>query len=185
MAGMNMQMLLYLVSIWRNGKGYYENITPSGVLYFPARISPLSAERETDGEVRLTNRLKSAQMSGMLVDDGEVIAHMEKDLQGMFIPARLDTKKQVLKGDFITVKQLSRLAEKMDGIIRDMGNSIHNGIVPATPVCGSAYTDVCSWCDYGDICMKENPRYRYIEKKTHDECITELMGGEDGEQKLD
>ncbi len=185
MAGMNMQMLLYLVSIWRNGKGYYENITPSGVLYFPARISPLSAEREADGEVRLTNRLKSAQMSGMLVDDGEVIAHMEKDLQGMFIPARLDTKKQVLKGDFITVKQLSRLAEKMDGIIRDMGNSIHNGIVPARPVCGSAYTDVCSWCDYGDICMKENPRYRYIEKKTHDECITELMGGEYGEQKLD
>lgn len=185
MAGMNMQMLLYLVSIWRNGKGYYENITPSGVLYFPARISPFSAERDTDKETRLTNRLKTAQMSGMLVDDGDVIAHMEKDLQGMFIPARLDNKKQVLKGDFITVKQLSRLAEKMDGIIRDMGNNIHNGIVPATPVCGSAYTEVCSWCDYGDICMKENPRYRYIEKKTHDECIRELMGGEDGEQKLD
>ena len=185
LAGMNMQMLLYLVSIWRNGKGYYENITPSGVLYFPARISPLAAERETDTDTRLTNRLKTAQMSGMLVDDGEVISHMEKDLQGMFIPAKMDTKKQVLKGDFITVKQLSVLAEKMDSIIRDMGNNIHNGIVPAMPVCGSAYTDVCSWCDYGDICMTENPRYRYIEKKSHDECIRELMGGENGEQELD
>lgn len=187
LSGMNMQMLLYLVSIWRNGKGYYEDITPSGVLYFPARISPLAAEREADKSARLTNRLKSAQMSGMLVDDGKVISHMEKDLQGMFIPVRLDSKKQVLKGDFITVKQLSALAEKMDGIIRDMGNNIHNGVVPATPVYGSAYTDVCSWCDYGDICMKENPRYRYIEKKTHDECIRELMaqGGEDGEAELD
>ncbi len=185
LAGMNMQMLLYLVSIWRNGTGFYENITPSGVLYFPARISPLSAERETDGETRLTNRLKTAQMSGMLVDDGDVISHMEKELQGMFIPAKLDQKKQILKGDFITLKQLGILAEKMDEIIRDMGNSIHNGLVPATPVCGSAYTDVCSWCDYGDICMKENPRYRYIIKKSHDECIRELMGGEDGEQKLD
>ena len=185
LAGMNMQMLLYLVSIWRNGTGFYENITPSGVLYFPARISPLSAEREYDSETRLTNRLKAAQMSGMLVDDGDVISHMEKDLKGMFIPAKLDNKKQVLKGDFITLKQLGRLAEKMDEIIRDMGNSIHNGLVPATPVCGSAYTDVCSWCDYGDICMKENPRYRYIVKKSHDECIRELTGGEEDEQKLD
>lgn len=185
LAGMNMQMLLYLVSIWRNGRGYYEGITPSGVLYFPAKISPLAAERETDAQARLTNRIKNSAMSGMLVDDGDVISHMEKDLQGMFIPARLDKKKQVLKGDFITVKQLSVLAEKMDGIIRDMGNNIHRGFVPATPVCGSAYTDVCSWCDYGDICMKENPRYRYIEKKSHDDCIRELMGGEDGEQELD
>lgn len=185
LAGMNMQMLLYLVSIWRNGKGYYENITPSGVLYFPARISPLAAEREDDSETRLTNRIKNSPMSGMLVDDGDVISHMEKDLQGMFIPAKLDKKKQVLKGEFITVKQLSVLAEKMDDIIRDMGNSIHNGFVPATPVCGSAYTDVCSWCDYGDICMKENPRYRYIQKKSHDDCIRELMGGEDSEQELD
>ena len=144
LAGMNMQMLLYLVSIWRNGTGFYENITPSGVLYFPARISPLAAERETDSETRLTNRLKTAQMSGMLVDDGDVISHMEKDLQGMFIPAKFDAKKQILKGDFITLKQLGVLAEKMDEIICNMGNSIHNGLVPATPVCGSAYTDVCS-----------------------------------------
>ena len=185
LAGMNMQMLLYLVSIWRNGKGFYENIIPSGVLYFPARISPFAAERDDDASARLTNRLKTAQMSGMLVDDGDVIAHMEKDMEGMFIPARFDAKKQVLKGDFITLNQLGRLAEKMDEIICDMGNSIHNGFVPARPVCGSAYTEVCSWCDYGDICMKENPRYRYIEKKSHDDCIRELMGGEDGEQKLD
>ena len=185
LAGMNMQMLLYLVSIWRCGTGFYENITPSGVLYFPARISPVAAEREDGSDVKLTNRLKTAQMSGMLVDDGDVISHMEKDLQGMFIPAKLDSKKQILKGDFITLKQLGVLAEKMDEIICSMGNNIHNGIVPAMPVCGSAYTDVCSWCDYGDICMKENPRYRYIIKKSHDDCIRELMGGEEDEQKLD
>ena len=185
LAGMNMQMLLYLVSIWRNGKGYYENITPSGVLYFPARITPLASERNTENEQRLTNRLKTAQMSGMLVDDGDVIAHMEKNLRGMFIPAKFDEKKQVLKGDFITLKQLEALAVKMDEIICDMGNSIHNGIVPAMPVCGSAYTDVCSWCDYGDICMKENPRYRYIKKQSHDEAVRTLMGGDGNEQKLD
>lgn len=185
LSGMNMQMLLYLVSIWRNGKGYYKNITPSGVLYFPARISPLNSERGLDEQSRLTNRLSSACMSGMLIDDGVVIPHMEKELQGRFIPAKQDKRTNRLKGDFISLKNLEILAERMDKIICDMGNSLHNGLVPAKPVCGSSYMDVCSWCDYGDICMKEAPEYRYITKKTHDECIRELSGGEDNVEKLD
>lgn len=183
--GMNMQMLLYLVSIWRNGKGFYENITPSGVLYFPARLSPFSCERDQEEGKALENRLATAQMSGMLVDDGDVISHMEKNLRGLFIPAKADKKTGQLKGDFISLKHLGNLAEKMDQIIRDMGNNLHKGFIPAMPVCGSAYTDVCSWCDYSDICMKENPRYRYINKRSHDECIRLLSGGEADEEKLD
>ncbi len=185
LSGMNMQMLLYLVSIWRNGKGFYESIIPSGVLYFPARLSPFEGERGDDGEKKLKNRLATAKMSGMLISDGDVISHMEKSLKGMFIPASFDEKKGVLKGDFITVKQLEKLSERMDEIICDMGNSLHEGKVPARPVCGGSYTDVCSWCDYGDICMKEDPGKRYIINKKHDECIRELMGGEDGGKKLD
>ncbi len=183
--GMNMQMLLYLVSIWRNGKGFYENITPSGVLYFPARLSPFSCERDEEEGKALENRLATAQMSGMLVVDGDVISHMEKNLRGLFIPARADKRTGQLKGDFISLKHLGVLAEKMDKIILDMGNNLHKGLIPAMPVCGSAYTDVCSWCDYGDICMKENPRYRYINKRSHDECIALLSGGENNEEKLD
>ncbi len=181
--GMNMQMLLYLVSIWRNGKGFYENITPSGVLYFPARISPFSCER--DAQNLDESRLATAQMSGMLVDDGDVISRMEKNLRGIFIPAKLDKKTQKLKGDFISLKNLEALAEKMDNIICEMGNNLQNGLIPAMPVCGSAYTDVCSWCDYGDICMKEKPQYRYISKKSHSECLSLLSGGEENEEKLD
>ena len=180
-----MQMLLYLVSIWRNGKGFYENITPSGVLYFPARLSPFSCERGEEEGKSLENRLATAQMSGMLVDDGDVISHMEKNLRGIFIPAKTDKKTGQLKGDFISLKHLGSLAEKMDSIICDMGNNLHKGLIPAMPVCGSAYTDVCSWCDYSDICIKENPRYRYINKRSHDECIRLLSGGETDEEKLD
>ena len=185
LCGMNMQMLLYLVSIWRNGKGFYENITPSGVLYFPARLSPFSSERGLSEEEKVSNRLSTAQMSGMLVDDGEVIPHMEKQLQGRFIPAKLDNRTKKLKGDFISLKHLEALAERMDKIICDMGNNLHKGIVPAMPALGSSYMDVCSWCDYGDICMKENPAYRYVIKKSHDECIRELSGGENSGEKLD
>ncbi|MGN0446931.1 MAG: PD-(D/E)XK nuclease family protein [Acutalibacteraceae bacterium] len=178
LGGMNMQMLLYLISIRRQGKGFYENIIPAGVLYFPARLSPFEGQRGDSSEARLSKRLSTGKMSGMLVSDGDVISHMEKGLKGVFIPAKLDEKKGVLKGDFITLEQLDRLSEKMDDIIREMGNSLHEGLVPARPVCGGSYTDVCSYCDYGDICLSENPEKRYIITKTHDESIRELMGGE-------
>ena len=183
--GMNMQMLLYLVSIWRNGKGFYENITPAGVLYFPARISPCAAGREDSEELRLENRLASGQMNGLLVDEGDVISHMEKELRGLFIPAKLDKKTQKLKGDFISLTQLEKLAEKMDSIICNMGNSLHNGLIPEMPASGSYYTDVCSWCDYGDVCMKENPYCRYVIKRSHEDSLNMLSGGEDCEESMD
>lgn len=185
MYGMNMQMLLYLVSIWRNGKDFYKDIVPAGVLYFPARITPCAAEREDSEELRLENRIASGQMSGILVDESDVISHMEKELRGMFIPAKLDKKTKLPKGDFITLPQLEKLAEKMDSIICDMGNSLHEGKIPAYPALGSYYTEVCSWCDYSDICMKEDSYYRYIVKMSHKDCITQLEGGDDDEKSVD
>lgn len=185
LSGMNMQMLLYLVSIWRNGKGFYEDIIPAGVLYFPARISPCAAERNDSEELRLENRLASGQMNGLLVDEGDVISHMEKELRGLFIPAKLDKKTQKAKGDFISLMQLEKLAEKMDSIICNMGNNLQNGLVEARPALGSYYTDVCSWCDYSDVCMQENPYYRYVCKMSHKDCLNMLDGGENDEKNLD
>ncbi len=185
LCGMNMQMLLYLVSIWRNGKGFYENIVPAGVLYFPARITPCAAEREDSEELRLENRIATGQMNGLLVDESDIIFHMEKELRGLFIPAKLDKKTQQPKGEFITLSQLEKLAEKMDSIICDMGNNLQRGQIPAMPAFGSYYTDVCSWCDYSDVCMKEDPFCRYVIKMNHEDCINRLEGGEGDEKSMD
>ncbi len=185
LSGMNMQMLLYLVSIWRNGKGFYEDIVPAGVLYFPARISPCAAEREDSRELRLENRIASGQMNGLLVNEGDIISSMEKELRGLFIPAKLDKKTQQPKGEFITIPQLEKLAGKMDSIICNMGNSLHNGQIPAMPAFGSYYTDVCSWCDYSDICLEEDPLCRYVTKMSHKDCIEKLEGGAGDEKSMD
>ena len=185
LCGMNMQMLLYLVSIWRNGKGFYDYIVPAGVLYFPARISPCAAEREDSEELRLENRIASGQMNGLLVDESDIIFRMEKELRGLFIPAKLDKKTQQPKGEFITLSQLEKLAEKMDSIICNMGNSLHEGRIPAMPAFGSYYTEVCDWCDYSDICPEENPACRYVTKMSHKDCIDSLEGGGNGEKSVD
>jgi len=69
----------------------------------------------------------------------------------------------------------------MDGVIRAMAQSIQDGIIPARPVYGSSYTDVCDWCDYREICLEENPEKRYIRKIPHDECLELLREKEETE----
>ncbi len=183
--GINMQMLLYLVSIWRGGTEFYESITPSGILYFPARLSACNVERSDSEETKEKKRLMTGKMSGMLVLDGESASAMDKSKSSIFIPVKFDSKTGAVKGNFITLTQLEKLGKMMDSIIEDMGNSLHDGIVSARPIFGPGHGETCTWCDYKDVCLKDKPTVRYADKMSHDDCIRKLMGGEDSVEKLD
>ena len=177
--GINMQMLLYLVSIWRKGKGKYEGITPAGVLYYPARVNVLKAKREKSEQERKLSRYMTTKMHGLLVDDEHIIRRMDKKGEGIFLPVSFDKKTGALKGNLISLDALARLASKMDGIIKDMGDSLHGGKVNARPLMGGGHTNTCEYCNYGSVCMMKKPSYRYIEDLKHDECIRELMKEEE------
>ena len=183
--GMNMQMLLYLLSIWRGGHEFYENITPAGILYFPARLDHISVDRNDSEEKRETARLARGKMNGMLVLDEVSIEAMDKSHKSVFLPVSFDSKTGQVKGKFITLAQLEKLGKLMDEIIKNMGESLHKGFVSAWPLSGPGHTDTCNWCDYKDVCLKENPTIRYAKKLSHDDCIRKLMGGEDSGEKLD
>lgn len=182
--GINMQMLLYLISIWRGGTEFYENITPGGILYFPARLSPCNVERSDSEEKRQQKRMSKGKMNGMLVLDGDNISSMDKSNKSVFIPVKIDSKTGQIKGNFITLSQLERLGEIIDGVIRDMGDSLHKGLVPARPIYGIGHGETCTWCDYKDVCLKEKPEIRYAEKRSHEECL-DLLRGEEDEQTMD
>lgn len=183
--GMNMQMLLYLLSIWRGGHEFYENITPAGILYFPARLDHINIDRNDSEEKRETARMARGKMNGMLVLDEVSIEAMDKSRKSVFLPVSFDSKTGQVKGKFITLGQLEKLGKLMDDIIKNMGESLHKGLVSAWPLSGPGHTDTCNWCDYKDVCLKENPNIRYAKKLTHDECIRKLMGGESSGEKLD
>ncbi len=184
-SGMNMQMLLYLMSIWRTGKGFYENIIPSGVLYFPAKLSPVDADRNASQAKRNAAVLSKGKMSGMLVGDDEAICHMDKTKEFLFLPVKYDAKKDLLKGNFISVAQLEKLGGIIDGTVKKMGDALHEGLIPASPIFASGHRDTCIYCDYFDVCMKENPDYRLMKKLSHDDCLRALEGGEEDGEKLD
>ncbi len=177
--GINMQMLLYLVSIWRNGKGEYESIIPSGVLYYPAKIEAVDTEREADADTRRRKRYLKTKMNGLLVEDEKIIRRMDKKAEGLFLPISYDSKTGAVKGNLISLTALEKLGKKMDGIIKSMGDSLHEGKVDARPLMGSGHTNTCEYCDYKEVCMLKKPNYRYIEKLKHHECIQQIMKEEE------
>ena len=182
--GLNMQMLLYLVSIVRSKEGFYKDSVPAGVLYFPANIKPVAAERGDDINGRKKKIYSLSKMNGMLVGDEEIIGRMDKEKEGLFLPAKFDAK-GALKGNFISINQFKKLGAYMDKLIKEMGDSIHEGKIPAVPALGPNHSTTCEWCDYNEVCLREKGEYRYIDNLKHDDALRIISGGEDCENEMD
>ena len=95
-------------------------------------------------------------------------------VKASFIPVRRE-KDGGVKGTLINLTQLSRLQKKMDGILTEMGESLHRGEIGAVPSFGAGYDRVCDWCDYKSVCGYEpGAPVRPIEKLTHAQSLERL-----------
>ena len=137
-------MLLYLISIWRGGSDFYENITPAGILYFPASLLSCDIDRNESEESKQKKLLSRGKMKGMLVLDDDSIEAMDKSKRAVFLPISFDKKTGQVKGKFITMPQLERLGRIIDDIIIKMGDSLHEGMVEARPISGPGNTETCT-----------------------------------------
>lgn len=153
--GLNMQMFVYLFALWQNGDKKYGEITPAGVLYYPANSPLISAERGTEKEDIEKEKLKKCHMQGIVLNDCDVVLAMDKSAGGLYIPAEFD-KNGAMKGSLIKLSQLEKLKEKADRILCEMADSLHSGEISATPVYGASYKHVCDYCDYKSVCSYES-----------------------------
>lgn len=174
LSGLNMQMLIYLMCLWQNGRERYGAVVPAGILYMPVKSTPATLGRSaTEAEIEKA-RAKACRMSGMVLDHSLVIDGMEDDGKGIFIPARRE-KDGGLKGTLINLTQLARLQTRMDEILKAMGEGLHRGEIGAAPCFGAGYDRVCDWCDYKSVCGYEpGAPVRPIEKLTHAQAIEKL-----------
>ena len=169
--GLGMQMLLYLVSIWRHDP----SVTPAGVLYMPARFEPFDAERSDSDETVEAKRMEGGKMDGLILDDGEVLLGMDHSLRGTLLPMKVNKRSGAVSGQFISLEQLGLLARRMDRILKQMGEDLHHGRVEAKPVYGKNHAYTCDWCDYRSVCGREQDGpYRYLAGRSHSEALTAL-----------
>lgn len=187
LSGLNMQMLIYLMCLWRNGGERYGEVVPAGILYMPVKSTPATLGRgATEAEIEKA-RAKACRMSGMVLDHSLVVDGMEEDGKGIFIPVRRD-KDGGVKGTLISLTQLSRLQKKMDETLIAMGEGLHRGEIGAAPCFGAGYDRVCDWCDYKSVCGHESGSpVRPVERLTHAQSLEKLEqeGTRHGRTQLD
>ncbi|MDD6276328.1 MAG: PD-(D/E)XK nuclease family protein [Clostridia bacterium] len=181
-SGLNMQMLIYLFAIWKNGFRDSKDIVPAGVLYMPVKAPVVTTERDGSEEEINSEKLKSVKMSGMVLNDSRVIYAMDSDHNGRFVPAKI-TKSGENSGTLITIGQMGLLMKRVEKILSDMAMSLHDGKIPVMPAHSdksvSAYKNVCEFCDYSDVCCSdEDTPVREIEYLSHKDSLN-LLGGEE------
>ncbi len=144
--GLNMQMLIYLFSIWKEGKGKYKDVFPAGVLYMPVISKYHTTERHSENIK--AKKLEHYKMNGLLLEDSEVLEAMDAS-GGIFIPGTRS------KNSFAKLSELGVLAQKVTDQLSNMAYSLMDGKIEAVPTVGGGFNQ-CQYCDYKNVCGFED-----------------------------
>lgn len=178
--GLNLQMFLYLHAIRENGGERYGEIVPAGVLYMPAVSPTVSADPDTPEAKIRAEVMKKYAMKGVILDDPDVVAHMEHDGEGVYIPAKLRDGTVVANaGSLATIEELGAVFRRIDMLTRQMAQSLYDGDVAALPLKGKHY-DGCAYCVYQAVCLRrEDDPSREAEDHSAEEVYEEMMREEE------
>ena len=185
--GINLQMFLYLSAIERGAcERYGDNLTPAGVLYMPAVSPSVSADVNTDEKTVRKKIMEKYTMKGLIVDDDRVLAAMEHDGKGMYIPVKFNDEKVTAgAGSLATIEELGAIFRRIDELVGQMAQSLYDGDVDALPLKGDY--DACKYCRYRSVCLRDDDApYRDGQHMNKAEMFTALQGkGDDDGENMD
>ncbi len=175
-SGLNIQMVLYLMALLKNGKDYYGEALPAGVLYLPSRIgvSDYLDSRSPDEETVSAIRRSSGKLSGMVLDSPVVFNGMGVDVFPDYFPVGYN-KKNELTGNKYSLLNFKNLSTIIDDKIITMGNRLHIGEIGAVPSGKDGEGKMCSYCSYKLICNHEfGDEVEEIISLTHSKALERL-----------
>ncbi len=171
LSGHNMQMLLYLYSILKNGQELIGASIPAGVLYFPAK-------RRVSDEVT-----KYIKMNGIVLNDIDTVKQMEPEGGGKIIPPHITSSgNSFYKTDtLIPEEAFKTVFSYIELLLQKIGNTVMNGEISPKPL--KIKDDfVCKYCDYKAVCRFDP----YLEHNESVKCnnfeAIEMMKKELGEE---
>lgn len=182
--GLNIQMLLYLMALEKNGKDVYGEFIPSGVLYLPSRIgfSNYLNDRNPKTEEIMKRKKISGKLSGMILQSLVVLNGMGAMENPGYFPAGYDSAKDRFTGNTYTQSNFKSISKIIDQKIKLMGDALHKGEINAIPCGKNGEGAMCKYCAYKCICGYEyGDEIHQITNLNHKAAI-EKLGGESDEQ---
>lgn len=177
--GLNMQMLLYLFTLGENGVADLPSPGEAGVLYMPGSGHFTRDRRDASAESIAEDQRKSYCMSGMVLDNPEVIEAMELGTAGRYIPVSLKKDgSYTAASSVITEEQLGLLRRQIAGNVVRMAELLHEGKIGAVPANRNGRLP-CEYCDYRSVCGREAEwPDRPVVKLEKAEIYEQLEGGQ-------
>ena len=145
--GLDMQMLLYLFSIWENGeKRYHGEIVPAGVLYAgikPPQVDLAVGENGNEDDI-------SVKSSGLFLKDEAILRAMDPELSGKWIPVKeSDLGKD--KPNLVGLDAFLSLKEEVSETVLRYAAELKAGKAYARPMTQGG-TSPCEYCRMRAIC---------------------------------
>ena len=185
-AGLDLQMLLYLFALEKEGAGHFgHEIEPAGVLYFPARNEVLAAERNVTPEKLAAMRAKTLRRSGLLLEEPEVRRAMEHEAltAPQYLPMRVG-KDGSISGGVASAARLGRLGRYVEELLHKIAREVRDGNIDADPCCRSEEDVQCRFCPWVSACHFQDgrggDRLHHITPLQPEEFWRQI-GGEGGE----
>lgn len=194
--GLNMQLIIYLYALQNEGLERYRarlteqlnEIVPAGVLYVPVRDELPEASRDADEQTLRTLRDKALRRSGLLSDDMELLAAMERGLEGdgRYLPVSIKVPKGgdepalSARSSVAGLAAFGRLARYTHEKLLQMGQSLRAGDVSADPCRRDKASIHCDWCDFRAACRFDETagdKGRLLRRLSDDE-FWEQIGGD-------
>ncbi len=145
--GLDMQMLLYLFSLWENGeKRYHGEIVPAGVLYAgikPPQVDLAIGKDGSEDDIFVKS-------SGLFLKDEGVLRAMDPDLEGKWIPVKAsDLGKD--KPNLVGLEAFSSLKEEVTDTVLKYASELKGGKAYARPMTAGG-TSPCEYCRMRAVC---------------------------------
>ena len=160
--GLNLQMLIYLFSIWMDRNGSVRKalnaegeIIPAGVLYYEAKLPTIDADLGTSAEEIYEKAENSLKRNGLLINNKEILELMEKKLSGKYIPVKLNKSGDITASAKTThlasLEEMGKLMQSITDTISKIGAEIKNGKASCQPLKDGNH-DACMFCAYKSLC---------------------------------
>ena len=160
LVGQNLQMLLYLYALTRDGE--FSKSLPAGIFYMPSK--------------RDRNE-KGLAMNGLMVGDEDLVRAMDKNNKGEFVPQyKLTAKGELHKSyaaSFIGENDFEYIFEYIEELLKKTGKSMLSGEIAVDPVDGID-SAACKYCDFAAVCGIGDTLCPKAEKFTNEEVIDKI-----------
>ncbi len=155
--GINLQTLIYMMTLWKNGKARYGEVLPAGMLYMPSTPPMITSEGPIDPKDMEAKQTRAMRMNGLLLDDEQVLRAMERDIKGVFIPVIQNVDGRMRAGSPIaSLEQLGALGRRAEKLLAEMAQTLRDGNIDAAPFVQKDNTkDPCEYCPYKAVCGHE------------------------------